>query len=316
MRIRILTKKRVTICAILVFSLVFLSGIANSEEGEDFKLKLSIKINWGLRYMSVGDINTHLESLDNYISHRTFYEGGKTKGINNYGTDFEGELRLDISSKFAISVGIAYMSGKSRSDFETVGSFPLQMPMIGPFYWHKFFSESKVKTIPLKFGIYYTLPISSRINLFINSGLGYYFSKASLDKTHVPLPLEGYGIDDSRYHVYDVSSNGLGFHGGVGFEYNIANFFGLVIEVQTRYARIKNLKGKRLYCSWFGPRMEEEGILYIGERDLTDEGYGENCPDLIISQSKPNGDEYRNIREAVLDFSGLSLRVGIRIKLF
>lgn len=285
-------------------------------EGENFKPKFSIKINWGLHYMSVGDINTHLESLDNYISHRTFYEGGKTKKINNYDTDFEGELRLDISSKFAISIGIGYMHGEIKSDFETVGSFPLQTPVTGPFYWHKFFSESKVKTIPLKFGIYYTLPISSRINLFINSGLGYYFSKASLDKTHVPFPLEEWGLDDSRYHEYDVSSNGFGFHGGIGFEYNISNYLALVLEVQGRYARIKNLKGKRLYYSWWGLDKEEEGILYIGERDLTDEGYGQNCPDLIFSQSRPSGDEFQNIREAILDFSGYSLRLGIMIKLF
>lgn len=309
-------RNKTSIWSLIVILSLLLNSRSFPGQEENFKPKLSIQFKGGFRYMSVGDINTHLESLDNYISHRTFYEGGKTKKINNYGTDFEGELRLDLSPKFAISVGIGYMSGKSRSDFETIGSFPLQTPVIGPFYWHKFFSESKVKTIPLKFGIYYTLPISSRINLFINSGLGYYFSKASLDKTHVPLPLEGYGIDNTRYHEYDVSSNGFGFHGGIGFEYNISNHLALVLEVQGRYAKIKNLKGKRLYYSWWGPDKEEEGTLYIGERDLTDEGYGQNCPDLIFSQSRPSGDEFQNIREAILDFSGVSLRLAIRIKLF
>jgi len=64
------------------------------------------------------------------------------------------------------------------------------------------------------------------------------------------------------------------------------------------------------------PWIEEEGNLYIGERDLLDEGYGEHCPDLIISKSSPSGDEFQNTKRAVLDLSGFSFRVGIRIKLF
>ena len=245
----------------------------------------------------------------------TNYEGGKTKTLNNYSSNLEGELRLDISPKFAVSVGIGYMSEKTKSYFEYTGPFPFQALFEAK---QNYFIKSKVKTIPLKLGIYYTLALSSRINLILNSGLGYYFSKASLYKCHWSSNYGGYFVIHTKEENYDVSSNGLGFHGGIGFEYDIANNLALVLEFQGRYARIKNLKGNRFYSLTFGvnPGVEEEGILYIGERDLTVEGYGENCPDLIISQSKPSGDEFRGVREAALDFSGFSLRAGIRIKLF
>jgi hypothetical protein len=124
----------------------------------------------------------------------------------------------------------------------------------------------------------------------------------------------------TKEEIYDVNSNRLGLHGGIGFEYNIANNLVLVLEIQGRYVRIKNLKGRRYYSQTFPFEMssgeEEAGTLYIGERDLTNEGYGENCPDLIISPSLPSGNGFKNIREAILDLSGYSLKAGIRIRLF
>ncbi len=253
-----------------------------------------------------GDINNHLESYDNYIAKLTDYKGGRIKQIHLV-SDLEGELRLDISPKFALSIGTGYIAGKNKSEFETTG------PPQSPFgYQHKFSFEPKIKIIPLKLGIYYTLPLRFGINLFLNGGLGYYFSKAYLLKYHMLL-YGGWGED---YDEYDVSSNGLGVYGGIGFERNIGKSFALVLEFQGRYARIKNLKGKRSYYPAWQPPIEEEGILYVGERHLTNYGYDRYRPELIISPSRPSGDEFRNIREAVLDLSGFSLRAGIRIRLF
>lgn len=311
---KILTKRRAIIWVILFVSLVFLNKSAYPEEKEKFKPKFSIKLTGGWAYMNGGDFNRYLKDYDNYLSEMTDYEGGEIKTLQ-YGSDLEGELRWNVNSKFAVSVGVGYMSEKNKSYFEYTGPFPFQALFEGK---QNYFIKPKVKTIPLKLGIHYTLPLSSRINLFLNGGLGYYFSKASLYKCHWSSNYGGYLVIHTKEENYDISSNGLGFHGGIGFEYDIANNLALVLEFQGRYARIKNLKGNRFYNLTFGvnPGVEEEGILYIGERDLTVEGYGENCPDLIISQSKPSGDEFQNIKRAVLDLSGFSFRAGIRIRLF
>ncbi|MGB2765120.1 MAG: outer membrane beta-barrel protein [Candidatus Aminicenantaceae bacterium] len=318
MRYIILTKKKGVIWIILFISLVFLSRITYSEEREKFWSKFSIKLTGGLRYMNVGDINNHLESFDNYMSSGIlYYEGGKIEKINNYCLDLEGELRLDISSKFSIGVGIGYLHGQSKNEFQTVGFFPLRIPT-PDFDMHVFNINPKVNAILLKLGIYYTFSLSSRLDLYLNSGLGYYFSKAYLLKNHTIVPLVPISPGPIYiYNEYEMSSNGFGFHGGVGFEFSISNALALVLEAQGRYVRIKNLKGTRVYNhTLFAITKIDEGILFVGERDMVAEGYGEDCPELMISQSKPTSDEFQNIREAVLDFSGFSLRVGIRIKLF
>jgi opacity protein-like surface antigen len=311
MRSKNINKKRGIIWVLLFFSLVFLNRIASSGEREYVKQRFSIKLTGGLSYIGFGDINTHLESYDNYLSERTNYEGGKTKTLH-YGSDLEGELRLDINSKFAISIGTGYISEKNKSFLEYTGPFPFN-------FWHEthqsYFFKPKVEAVLFKFGIYYTFLLSSRFNLFLNGGLDYCFSQASLYKRHWAAD-DGWGSIYTKEEKFDVSAKILGFHGGIGFEYNITNNLALVLEAQGRYIKKKNLKRSRLYSLTSGMNLDgkEEGTLYIGESNLP--YYGENTPDLVISQSKPTGDEFQNMREAVLDLSGFSLRLGIRIKVF
>lgn len=328
MRCKIQAKKIGTICILLFVLPVFLNRIAYSGESGIFKPKLSIKLTGGLRYINVGDINNHIESFDNYMSssiYLSFYEGGKMGKINNYGPDLEGELRLDISSKFAVGVGIGYISGKNESNFQTVGIFPFSTQMYIPEIsppgdLFEFVVESKVETIPIKLGIYYTIPLGSRINIFLKSGLDYYFSKCFIYKYNEIISLDHTVLIPEFYEIsnkYDMRGSGLGFHGGLGFEYKISNVFALVLEIQRRYAKIKNLKGKWVYSNTFTLEQgEDEGILYIAKKNMEDEGFSAHYPDLIVSPSKPSGAKILYTREATLDLSGFSLRVGIRIKLF
>lgn len=299
---------------LLLFLLTFSIRAASAEEGQKFKPRLSIKLSGGLSYFNIGDINNYLKTYDNYLSVMTHYEGGETKTFN-YIYDLEGEFRLDIGSKFALSAGIGYISGKNKSYFEYTGPFPFQVAYENN---QKYFIKHEVEVIPLLFGIHYKLPVSQRTNIFVNSGIGFYFSKDFLYKCHWSSAVGQWPVIYTKEEIYDVSSSGLGLRGGIGFEYGIANNLAFVLEIQGRYARIGNLKGTRFYSLTFlaDQGKEEGGTLYIGERDMTDEGYGESCPDLIISSTKPVGDEFKNVRKAILDFSGMSLRAGVRIGLW
>ncbi len=306
MIIYVFKKKRVITLGLLFISLILFTRIASPKGIESFKPKLSINIKWGPRYINIGDINKHLEAFDNYLSEMTSYEGGKIKGLNNYNITFEGGLRLDVSSKFAIGVGIEEISEKNESRFKFT---PISIPIYGSMVnFHTI--KSEVSVVNLKLGTYYTIPLLRRINLILNGGIDYYISKASLYKYH-KIYATGFGIPEWPYEKeeeYDISAGRFGFHGGIGFEYRILDDLSIVLEFQGRYARMKNLKGTK----WDIPWELEEGILYIGEKKWSD-GYS---PELIISPLRPMGDEFRNIRKAVLDFSGYSLRLGISLKLF
>jgi len=302
-------KKGKTRVILLLISVLFIVVLAYSKENTS--LKFSINLKGGLSYIAGGDVNKHLKTYDDYLIDMTQYEGGET-GRLHFGPELNGELKFNISSKLAFSVDIGYISMENRSVLEFEGPFPFYIPVNNN---HYFVMSPKIEAVPIKSGIYYIISSRSKTNFFLNVGIGYYFSKVSLYKQHVT---PNYGADFTVYtkeEKYELAANGLGFHGGIGLEYKLVNNLSLLLEIQGRFFR-KYLSGTHISSFWEEPLIEEKGNLYIGERDLWDEGYGEHCPDLIISQSTPTGSEFQNIKRAALDLSGILLKVSIRIKLF
>jgi len=298
---------------LLILSLVVLNTTAFPKEKDNFKLGFSAELSGGLRYMNVGDLNTFLESFDNYLTdYIRYYDGGKIGTINNYGYEFEGELRLDINSKMSIGIGIGYLSRNNKSDFQTVSFFP-EPPR---FSLNDFILESEVKTIPLKAGIYLTLPVHPRANLVLGGGLDYFFSDVYL---LIDRRLENLGeviLQSYRYNEYKVNSDFFGYHGSIGLEYNLWKNMFLVLEIQGKYAKSKNLKGSREYYYYWLDYGTDTGTLYIVNTGAINFGYGTDSPALIVSPTRPSSDDFGGIREFILDFSGVSVTLGIRLRLF
>jgi opacity protein-like surface antigen len=308
----ILAKKELAVLILSIILSVLTCQIGVAQEKEQFKWNLSLKITGGLRYITVGDINDHIESFDDYMSSAIeFYEGGKMEGVGRFGSYLEAELRFGVSPRLSIGIGTGYISGSKKSDFQTVGLFPFSSTTWTPNLL-EFIIEPEIKAIPLRLGVYYSLPLAARVNFLLHGGLGYYFAKGFLSKYNLIESLGEYSIPEPPeiFTSYDVSGNGFGVHGGIGLEYKLMDSLFLVIEVQGRYAKIGNLKGTRTYWNtWNYDQRIEEGTLYIGTRDMTAEGYGAGCPDLAVSP-------LQNMKKAALDFSGFSSTAGFRIRLF
>lgn len=289
------TKKKVTTWMALLISFMFLSQKAFSKEREFFKRKLSIILTSGYGSMNVGDINNYLKSFDNYLRETTNYEGGKIERLH-YFPDLSLELGLDLSSRFSVNLGMGVMSkkGESRLDYTEISP---------PYTYYRIYSiKQEIKVLPLTLKSCYSIFSSSKVHLSLNFGLAYFFSKCSLiiyeSNPFMPLPV-----------TYSISSRGPGLIGGIGFEYNLANFLALVFEAQGRYSKLRGPEGNT-----YGTGEDEEGVLYIGEKYYAADNRFR--PYLITSPSKPSGGDYRNFREAVVDLSGLSLKFGLKIKLF
>lgn len=312
------TKKRGTIWLTLVFSMVFLIRIVYSEEIENFKPKFSIKLTGGYGYVPLGDINEFLDTRSDLSRKEEIYWSEKfflmdeIKNIN-YGLNFEGELRINISSKFAVAVGTEYIHAKKESYLILRGKNSIKTYTARESY------EPKITIIPVKLGIYYKLPLLPRTSLLFNIGGGYYFAKSSLFfDQHEEWSSLSY---DSAYfesfwteHTYKFNGGNFGFHGGIGFEYSLGKNLSLVIEGQGRYVKIKELKGKDIMITSWGDKKKIYGILWYYNREMENKIYtyltilDRSSPDLPYLPS--------NIRKAALNLSGFSLRIGIRIKLF
>jgi len=305
--------KRLLAILVLSVSCFFVDQPTLAQEKGSYRPKLSLKLSAGPGYMAVGDLNRHITAFDDYMAGSIgFYRGGKMKRIGHLTPDLEGEFRVQFRSRFALALGSGYLSGSNRSDFQTVGNFPFSGDWSPSLF--EFVIEPKIRAIPLKLGICYSLPFSSRIEFLLNGGIGLYFSKASLLKNNDIEYLAANTIPEMPvvYSQYEVRGNGFGLHGGVGLEYRLARGVFLALDAQGRYAKVRKLTGSRVF--WYFNYLStsqgtDEGTLYIGTRDMTAEGYGDSCPDLVVSLSQ-------NMKRAALDFSGFAVTAGLRIKLF
>ena len=275
-------KKRSSILIICLSLILILPGLSQAE-------RIGIKLSGGTSYLVVGDPNASLKGLADFLKDWASGGGrtieGDIKPIH-FGLDLEGDVIFYLTPRFGISFGSGYIYGKKGVDENEIA-----------FMGQTFSDGMKVSVVPVRLGVYYYLPLSSRIRFFLNGGVGYYFAKWSETyRNEIPV---GVIARDQK-----AKANGVGFHGGVGFELNLVSHIALVFEGQGRYVKIGGFEGEK------NPGVEK-GTLYYFENQIF--AGGDWYPTIDIREQEPVGIFVRNIREATVDFSGFTFRAGIKI---
>jgi hypothetical protein len=270
---------------------LFIPGLSKAE-------KFSLKLSGGMNYLAIGDPNAYLKGLSDFLKDQAsigeviIIPEGDFKNIH-IGLDLEGDVIVYLTPRFGISLGSGYILGKKGKDENKI--------IIGG---QTFTEEVKVSAIPVKLGVYYFLPLSSRARFFLNGGVGYYFAKWS-DGYRNEWTGNWWNTDQK------ARASGIGFNGGVGFELNLVSHIALVLEGQGRYAKIGGFKGDKEIKIYSPPADSfAKGKLYYFEYfPWTYKWY----PMINILEEEPSGDKIRNVREAKVDFSGFTFRAGIKI---
>ncbi|MFQ6083177.1 MAG: SH3 domain-containing protein [Candidatus Aminicenantia bacterium] len=259
-----------------------------------------VKLSGGMNYLVIGDSNEFMEGDTDWFEDLAMAYGGTTDGEFkkiHLGLDFEGDMIVYLNPRFGISVGSGYIYGKKGKD---VSMITITWPAETETDTH----DTKVSAIPVKIGVYYSLPMSSNARFFLNAGAGYYFARWS-DSFRFEWNGDWYTSDS------EAKGNGIGFHGGVGFEIDIARNFAFVIEGYGRYAKIDGFEGSRKRRSSGGLNESEKGTLYYCEWQDFGDWYSWIG---VRDEEPPSGADIRNVREAKVDFSGFTIKAGIKIK--
>lgn len=311
-----IARKKWIFGALLLVSLTFFSRIVYSEEGKNFKPKFSIKLTGGLGYVKFGDINLSLGSVNNNEVFEYWRKNdpervdGKIKKLNSWINDWEIELRIDITPEIAVGIatsGAIHRKNESSLTYTYKGSAGDQ---ISAFTYRPEFEAS----MPVKLNLYYSVAYGPKSRIVFNGGIAHYSAKASQYRKFELTPPDSFSEWVKRY--WDINRKSFfGFHLGVGWEYSLTKNIALIIEGQGRYARSKGFKGNmQLEHIFEGIYHEEKGTLYY--IDFWDPAIGALYTDLEVWEKPPEIILFKGIiREAFLDLGGLSLRVGIRIKL-
>jgi len=275
-------KRAVPIFCLLL--LLFLPGLGKAE-------KFSLKLSGGMSCLLMGDINKGIKGIidawNDFIVSQGSYVRGEVK-LLHLSYDLEGTVIINLTPKIGIGFGVGYIKGTKTSEITSSGS-------IEGIYTNNL----KIQAIPFMLGVFYTLPIRERINVFFNAGVGIYLAQCNYDCGFI-----GDLIGTLPVHVKS-SSEGLGFHGGVEFEFRLASNLSFVFEGQGRYVKIGGFEGTVSDYPW--PNSSEGTIYYYEETTITG-----TYPMIGIFENKP---PFPKIREARVDFSGITFLAGIKIKL-
>ncbi len=279
-----------------VLSVVFAPALLRADDSP-----VSIRLWGGMNYLLAKDVNDGNEGRNGLISSDAGISGWSASGETNpvrMGYEFGGDLIINLTPRIGLGFGAGYLQGTKGSEIAfNKGTSNLVMT-----------SKPNIRAIPLRAGLFLNLPLGERAYLDFNVGAGYYLSKYSYE-----WKIEGAGYwEDVDKITHKVSANGLGFHGGIGLEFDLAANLAFFIEGQARYAKIGGFEGtvEKHYGYHEDWTYRGEGKLYY--YDLK---YGaNNFKQLDVRTTQPSGPYVSNVREADVDFSGVYAVAGVKIK--
>lgn len=265
-----------------------------SSRGLDIQLRLSS----GLWQMNLGEVNAALVGWRDGLKQTADVDpnmqfvsgdGGRLR----LGVDFEAELVLSFSRwiKLGLSAGYGYGSLDEKATLLTIEQAGTLFERARP---------TKVSAFPFLVSGYFNLPLGRKFNVYLRAGVGAiqarYVSREAQKK-----------VEDTRftYPAYDnAKASRLTYLGGLGLSYSFDQSLGFFIEAAARSARVDGLTGEN--------RLEQKGILYSYEEYLPQAGFWR--PTMHVLPEEPGGGNVRNVREAVVDFSGYSIKIGLLLK--
>jgi hypothetical protein len=280
---------RILVC-ILVF--VSLFGIPV------FGLELDFKLSGGYAYFDLKSINLGLESWSEWKKREAednnnwMYLGQNVQSLHS-GIHLEGEILITFSPHLGISLGTGYIYGDLK---EKEAEVLVQRPtgILSHVY------PVTASAYPLVFSGYYFISLNRKLQIYARGGGGLAWAKYMYREAKKLESSEKYNY----FLVGRASATGSILLGGVGFLYETDVGVRFFVEGLMRKAKIAGFSGEN--------ELEEKGTLYYIE---------EYIPDLDLWQAKneiraekPSGSNFRSVSEAVVDFSGFSVKIGFIIR--
>jgi hypothetical protein len=277
--------KRSTAIAAMVFWLA--AGAAQAQ------VRLNFKLTGGFAYLGGGDLNKGLQGWSDLWDYA--YDVPWIGAMGGYepvhlGPDYGAEILIGIGSHFRIGLGAGRLSASKSSSLDLVQETGTDHETWNP----------KITAVPLSLNAYYVLP-AGRINLMFHLGAAYYKARYT-DTQHVFFAAN---YDDT----YDLTGNGIGFQGGLGFDIPLTRWLGLLVEVDARYAPIGGFKGD------YVRRTTSSTTAVNGKLWLCETADFPHFPFLLVAETQPSASSIGSVTEAKADFSGVSLRAGFLIRL-
>jgi len=250
--------------------------------------RFGFKFSVGSNYVVGGQINEGAKGLADY--YRETLGISSTYEVRPLHLSYlaSSEVFFPLNNNFSIGVGLDYY----RGELESVVKF--DRADFADYYSAK----PRVDATPICVYIAsHPAPF-----IFLKVGIEYLFAKANY---YYRYQTEDFWQEWSG----SAKAQGIGFLAGVGYEYEIAPFAKLFVEAVGHYAKIEGFKGTNNYRESTSYSYSESGPLFFYKSQV---GVDKTVPLLYIRERKPAEAWVVDAKEALIDFSGVSLKAGIK----
>jgi len=261
-----------------------------AEAGAESSVSLAVWGGGGLTF--VGDLNTGAAGLADYYAAQINKSADQDVSPVRAGIQFGGEVAFTIAPGLKIAVGAEYLKA-SRESVLTFGEDALTPSTLTV--------KPGFSALPIHLAIvYYPLDF-----LYLKAGVGYSFAWADYQYTFT------YG-DVLRDWRGEASAAGAGLLGGIGIDLALAPGLDLTAELGGRYAVISGFSGTDTYQDedLADPYIEEGRMYAYDARTSSQTAYSL----VFIRGKRPAESGVEKTREAKLDLSGISLKIGFKYK--
>ncbi len=265
-------------------------------------VKISFKLQGGWAYLSAGDVNPGNEALFDWEKALWPTSQGGYRPVR-HGLEFGGDIIFEFNPGIGVGIGCGYLMASRRSlmEFADPGN-DISGGLSG---------RPELSAIPIRLSLILRFPLTAKIDLTTRTGGSYYFLARYNDEIR-ENSFSGLGQIHGFYqfaHRAEIGSAALGLDAGIGIEYRLNRRIFLCLDATGRFAKLHGWEGSSTIYDELLNITEHGTLYYESVPSLPD------YPRLIMVQTDPPAGPGGEPRQAVIDFSGISLQAGIRIRL-
>ena len=264
--------------------------------------KASIKLLGGWAYLSAGDVNPGTQAYFAWHEARWEVSQGRYRAVHG-GFELGGEIRFQLTQQIGITAGGGYLEISRSSQ---------------TFYWDtevsgggSVIAHPNLSAMPIWLGLDLIMPIDSRLQVRAVAApcmlLGARYADQWL--------MGGWKTDTYPGYIYVTTrarKSGIliGLQGTIGLEFRLLKDVFLCLDARGRYAKSGRWEGSSVLESDSLDSFFEQGELYYESVPMLS-----GSPRVIMVQDAPPDGPGGKPRRAVVDFSGIVLQMGVRIRL-
>ena len=200
------------------------------------------------------------------------------------------ELSYRFSPQLSFGLGADFLRGSNKGRIELAGALPAE----------SFSTDPSVRAVPVKAVVRYY----PGAGLYVRGALGVYAVKARYFFRREDA--EGW-----EQWKGSASTTGLGAEAAFGGEWDVAPRTILFVEAGLRVASFHRLTGRNVFSNSAGDEETEAGTLFFFHKTAG----GETAyPLIFVRAALPAEEGVVDARQARINISGTSLRVGLRYR--